>query len=181
MTKTGFTLTELLVTITIFVLVLGGVYSSYVLSQRAFLEGERAAELTQNGRVFLERLTREVRQAREITGELPETKQTATSTIEFEDGNRQERYHYIRYFQADGETKREVKRYYFPEDPNTFVVWDAGENLEFVITEEPQTVGEFAQDLKFWSPEIAVVDVFLVLKKADKEISFSTRIFGRNL
>ena len=182
---TGFTLTEILVTVTLFVLILGAVFSSYLLSQRGYLEGERSSELAQNGRVILERTTREIRQARGTVTELPVDLASATSTIEFEDGNISERYHYIHYFKDNSEVKREVKRYYFSEDPNTFVIWSAtpppGEHLVSTVTQPAQTVGEFVQDLNFWSSQIAVVNVLVNLEKQGKLVDFSTRIFGRNL
>lgn len=181
----GFTLTEVLVVITIFLLVLGAVYSSYLLSQKAFKEGEVAAELTQNSRVILERITREVRQAREIVTELSSSKENATSTLEFEDGNIQERYHYIHYFQENTEIKREVKRYYFSGDPNTFVTFNAtpppGEELLFIVTQEPQIIGEFVKELKIWASGIRIIDIFITLEKGEKQVDFSTKIFGRNL
>lgn len=83
----GFTLTEMVVAITIFVLILVTVYSSYTLSHRAYREGERAAEITQNGRVILERVVREIRQAKAIAMELSEERAGATSTIIFQDGH----------------------------------------------------------------------------------------------
>ena len=68
----GLTLTELLVTITIFILITVIIYSTHILSQQSYREGEKAAEITQNGRVVLERVTREIRQAKEIVTELPQ-------------------------------------------------------------------------------------------------------------
>lgn len=85
--KRGFTLTEVLVTIAILVLIIGAVYSAYVLTQRAYQEGEMAAELTQNGRVILERMSREIRQAKEIVTELPEERINPSNEILFQDGH----------------------------------------------------------------------------------------------
>lgn len=83
----AFTLSELLVTITILSLVIGVVYSAYFLSQRAYREGEVAAEITQNGRVILERMVREIRQAKAIAIELSEERAGAISEIIFQDGH----------------------------------------------------------------------------------------------
>jgi len=179
--KNGFVLTELLITITIFILILGVVYSGYLLSQRGYREGEKAAEITQNSRVILERIIREVRQAREIISDLEGAKENAISSLEFEDGHIEGRYYYIKYFIENGDVKREVKRYYFPDDPETFVIWNAGEGLEFTVTEESQIIGEFVKDLKFWTSEIGIIDVFITLEKLGKQIDFSTKISGRNL
>lgn len=85
--QSGFTLTEMVVAITIFVLIITAVYSAYILSQQGYREGERAAEITQNGRIILERLTREMRQAREIVTELPEGEVNPPGEIVFHDGH----------------------------------------------------------------------------------------------
>ncbi|XOB41993.1 MAG: PilW family protein [Candidatus Nealsonbacteria bacterium] len=79
----SFTLTELLVTITILILVIGAIYGTYILSHRTYREEEIAAELTQNGRVILERLTREIRQAQLIATDLASPK----DEILFQDGH----------------------------------------------------------------------------------------------
>lgn len=83
----GFTISELLITVALLVLLTGAIYSSFFLSQVAYREGERAAEILQNGRVVLERMTREMRQAKEIITPFPEAEAEATSTIQFQDGH----------------------------------------------------------------------------------------------
>ena len=181
----GFTLVEILIVIVVLVLVVGVIYAGYVLSQRAYREGEASAELVQNARVILERMTREIRQTREIVTELPVVMEEAFSYIEFEDGHSAERYHYIRYFQEDSELKREVKAYYFVGAEETFVPWNAlpppGGSIAEVVIEEAKTIGEFVTDLKLWAPEIRKVDIFITLEKGEKQTNLSTSIFGRNL
>lgn len=180
--KNGFTLTELLITIAILVLVIGAVYSGYLLSRQAFQKGENAAEILQNGRVILERMTREIRQAREIVTELGLTIDEATSTIEFEDGHIGERYYYIRYFKEGSNVKKEIKRYYFSGDPGTYVAWNAtppeGQEL-LTTTTSIGTIGEYATDLKIWGPRVVNISIFL--EKGDQKINLPAKIFGRNL
>ena len=85
----GFTLTEVLVTTTLFILISGAISSIHFFSQRAYREGEIAVELSQNGRTVLERLTRELRQTGEIVTGLPQTDQGESNPdeIEFQDGH----------------------------------------------------------------------------------------------
>jgi len=187
--KNGFTLTEALVTIVIFVLVIGAIYEAYILNQRASREGEALAELTQNGRVILERMTREIRQAKEIVTDLPSTSTEATSTVEFEDGHDTSYIHYIRYFKDDDDktVKREVIGYYFspsgnPNDTSTYVTWDAtssGETLATTTIESPQIIGEWVSDLKIWKS--TTINISLILKKEEKILNLETKIYGRNL
>ncbi len=85
----GFTLIESIVAITVFILISVVIYSAYSFNQRAYLEGEKMAELAQNGRIIIERITREVRQATDIVTTLPQTDQGAANPteIEFQDGH----------------------------------------------------------------------------------------------
>ena len=183
----GFSLVEVLVVIIILSLIIGTVYSIYGLSQKAFQEGEISAELTQNGRVVLERITREIRQARDIATDLSVDVNDAVNYIEFEDGHIEERYYYIRYFQEGNELKREIKRYYFSGDlePYTYVAWNAvsleGKEILPVYAEEAKTIGELIQELKFWSPEIKMVNISVILGNNAKQLDFLTAVFGRNL
>jgi len=182
MRKKGFTLVETLVTTIILTLVIGAVYGAYTLSQRAYREGEAAAELNQNGRVILERMVREIRQAREMVTDLPATRTEATSTIEFEDGHIIERYFYIRYFKEESNVKREIKRYYFSGDPTTYIAWDAtppAGQQKLATTTEEALIGEHVSDLKIW--ELEGINIFLTLEKEEKSIEFGTKVFGRNL
>lgn len=180
--SSGFTLTELLITIVILTIVISAIFSAYSLSQRAYREGEKAAELTQNGRVILERMVREIRQAREIVTNLPATSTEATSSLEFEDGHIEERYYYIHYFKEENDAKREVRRYYFSGSPGTYVAWDAlppeGEE-KLTTTTQVEIIGEFVGDLKFWGPRL--INISLTLEKEGKSIDFYTKVFGRNL
>jgi len=78
----GFSLAEMTIVTAILALIISTVYLAYVLNQRVYLAGENVAEITQNGRVILERMTREIRQAKEIVTELPEENE-----IIFQDGH----------------------------------------------------------------------------------------------
>lgn len=85
--KKGFTLTEMTVVIAIFSLIIATVYLIFVLNQRVYLAGEEMAEITQNGRVILERMTREIRQAKEIVTKLPKERVSPANEIIFQDGH----------------------------------------------------------------------------------------------
>jgi len=180
----GFTLTELLITITILVIVTGAVYGGYSLSQKAYSNGEASAEITQNGRVIIERMNREIRQAKEITGDFPEEEESAQNEIIFEDGHIETPYYYIHYFQSDGEIKREVLGYYFSGDiTQTLVPWDAippvGQTLETKILEENKVIGEWVSNLELWGSKI--ININLILQKKDKVFNLKSEILGRNL
>ena len=179
----GFTLTEMIIAITIFALIVVAVYSVYTLSHQAYREGERAAETIQNGRVVLERISREIRQAKEIVTELSDDEAGATSTILFQDGHEISTIHYINYFKEGTNVKREVIAYYFSGDPATHVPWDAtpppGQQKLATTTEEARIIGEYVAGLGFWGSP--VINTSITLEKENKITNLKTQIFGRNL
>ena len=180
----GFTLLELLIGIVILLLVIGAVYEGYILSQKGYREGERAAEITQNGRVILERMVREIRQAREVVTVLPEGEDGAMGEILFEDGHITEVYHYVYYFKEDNNFCRKVIGYYFSGDASqTLVPWDAtpppGESLVEKTLEPKVIVGEYVDSIKFW--DSGGINISLTLKKQNKTLNLSTKVSSRNI
>lgn len=165
-------------------LISGAVYTSFTLSQKAYKESENSAEITQNGRVILERMNREIRQAKEIVGNFPEDEASAEDEITFEDGHVSESYHYIHYFKSVDTIKKEVIGYYFSGDAGqTLVPWNttppAGQTLLSKTLEEARTTGEWVSDLKIWGSKI--INIALSLKKQDKSLHLEIKILGRNL
>ena len=182
MKERAFTLNELLITVAILLIISGAIYSGYSLSQKAYRESELAAEITQNGRVILERMTREIRQAKEIVGDFPEEKEGALSEITFEDGHTTSSYHYIHYFKTNNNIKREIIGYYFFDDPDeTLVPWDTTSTTQVVETkslEEPEIIGEWVENLELWGTK--TINITLGLVKLDKSLDLETKVFCRN-
>jgi type II secretory pathway component PulJ len=177
--KNAFTLPEVLVAVFFLILIVGAIYSAYFLSQKAVRESEKSAELNQNGRVVLERMVREVRQAKEIVTELP-----ATNTIEFEDGHISERYHYVHYYKENNSIRREIIGYYFSGDVSeTLVPWNAapppGQTLSTKTLEEGKTVGEHIVSLTFSG--LRLIDITLILENKDKILQLNTEVLSRNI
>lgn len=87
----AFTATETVVAIAVATGIMLSIYSLYLLHQRAYRKGEEAGEVIQNGRIVLERLSRELRQAKEIVTILPDTRDSEElsppNNIKFQDGH----------------------------------------------------------------------------------------------
>lgn len=207
----GFTLTEMIIVVTIFVLIVVAVFSAQALSQRTFREGERAAEIIQNGRVILERMTREIRQATELVTELADEETGATSTIEFEDGHTPvppryqglgSKYYYIYYSIAPDtkELKRQYRVYCFDNcdfancqpqsDTCTDVCPDTGYHRWNTTRETaPTSTHPCVLEERTIGEYLAglgfwgwtVINVSTTLEKENKIINLRTRVFGRNL
>lgn len=83
----GFTLIEILIAVSIIIVVATIIVTSIVLGGRIYDDGKEKIELIQNGRVVLDAISREVRQAEKITTTLPDNKSEAKNKIVFEDGH----------------------------------------------------------------------------------------------
>ncbi len=197
--NTGFTLVEILITITIFVLVSIAVFNLFSFSQRFYSQGTIRAELLQNGRVILERMAREIRQAEEIVTPLPQVADNPDNPpsleIEFQDGHMPSPYehlgsdyYYIRYYfsTSTGEIYRQYRVYCFDSCLicNTYFQWNdtmiEGEETVYPVfcNLEEKIIGEYIDDLKFWGA--GLIDISLVLKNRGQELDLQVKLFGRN-
>lgn len=181
--KRGFTITELLLSIAIFIIVIVSITAIYISGQNLYGEAQTRAELLQNGRVLSERLTRELRQAREVVTSIPSLYENATSTVLFEDGHIDNNYHYIRYFKDGSLVKREVVGYYFSDDGSeTLVSWDSippeGQSLEEKNLENAQIVSEFINSFSIWSAEPIMIEI--ILENNGRTIPIRTSCSVRN-
>lgn len=184
--KTGFTLLETLVGITIGVLLLGLVLAIYTLTIRSVQASETRSELTQNSRVIMERLTRDLRQTRALATVLPPASDDPLhpppDTLEILDGHNTSAYLYLRYYLAGADLKRQVKQYYFATDPTVFVPWDAEDdfgNPPLTAILEDELVGQYVGSLKFYGLDLVYIE--LTLAKGNITHTAASAVFGRNL
>ena len=179
----GIVLTELLFTIFIVSFVFGIVYSSFLLNQKASRVSVKKTELAQNGRAIIERISREIRQAKVIVTVLPDQESEATDTIIFEDGHVSDSYHYIRYFKENNFIKREIFGYYFSFDPSQELVpWNSippsGSLVKYQIETE-EVIGEYVNVFDFWGSK--PIYISLELEKESEFLKMKNSIFPRNL
>ncbi len=182
MNKKGFTIIEVITSASIGAIVLAVVYLSFLAGQQIHQRGVMNAELAQNGRIALDRITRELRQTGEITTALEENEPITPQTeIQFEDGHNEE-IQYITYYLDGTELKREIGHYYFPSDPNTWVYatsTDSFGNLANYEIDDEQTVSQFITKLTFYG--ISTININLTVSKNDRSINLKTQVLGRNL
>ncbi|MFA5318382.1 MAG: type II secretion system protein [Patescibacteria group bacterium] len=185
--KRGFTLLEVLFSIGIFSIVMLTAYALFSVAQNTYNQGGNDIELWQNARASLDRITREIRQAQEIATALPEESgdplNPPSSEIEFQDGHDTSQITYIRYYLNGADLMRRSLAYYFSSDPDIYLYSDALDDFgnppdELIL--EDSLIGEYFSDLDFWSVN-NVVNIYIKLEKANRDIELMTAVYGRNL
>lgn len=182
----GFTLFEVLIAMAIGVLLLGLVFSIYSLTVRSLNASQTRAELTQNSKIILERITRDLRQTRALATILPATAgdplNPPPAVIEFLDGHNTTDYQYINYYLSGTDLRRQIKHYYFASDPAIFVPFDAEDdfgNPALININEDHLVGQYISNLKFYGTDLITSE--LTLLKSGITHATATAVFGRNL
>ena len=124
--KAGFTLPEIIVSISLFVIAIMLTSSMYVLSQRTYNKGASRGELVQNARVSLDRMTRELRQSVDIVTSLPtvedDIEEPPPTEIFFQDGHDISQTTYLRYYLSGTNLKRLKTAYFFSAEPDIYVL-----------------------------------------------------------
>ncbi|MDD5032472.1 MAG: prepilin-type N-terminal cleavage/methylation domain-containing protein [Patescibacteria group bacterium] len=182
----GFTLLEILVSLSLFTLAIILATSMYSLSQRSYNKGAGKGELVQNARVSLDRISRELRQSVDIVTVLPETDSNPlnppAAEIFFQDGHDASQITYLRYYLDGTDLKRSRVVYYFATEPATYVAYNGidqfGDPPEESITED-RVVGEYFNQLQFWGSS-GLVHVSLALEKGQDSFNITSSIFKRN-
>lgn len=182
----GFTLLEIIVSMFLFTIIIILISDVYLATQRAYNKNSDTAELTQNARVSLDRISRELRQSSSIITTLPATADDPgnppANQIFFQDGHDPSRITYLRYYLNGANLTREYKAYYFDQEPSVFVAYnslDQGGNppLETII--DDRIVGEYFSELKFWGAS-GLININLHLAKNQNTITIDTSVFSRN-
>lgn len=183
MNKKGFTIIEVIVSVSVGAIILMIVYLSFIAGRTIHQKGILNAELAQNGRIALDRFSRDLRQTGEITTILSETKpEPANTEIQFEDGHT-DIVQYITYRLDGAELEREVGHYYFETDPLTWVnstATDAGGNPALYVIDIEQTISQYISSFNVYG-ESPVINTELTVSKNGNSIEFITQNTGRNL
>jgi len=184
----GFTLPEIMVSLAIFVMVILITGSIFSLSQKSYKKSSDLAELTQNNRVSLDRLSRELRQSPDIVTALPPTDTDPTNPpadqIVFQDGHDTSQITYLRYYLNGTDLMREHKAYFFDTDSDVYVYHDSldigdSEPEELIIGDTAKVIGEYFNQIKFWGAN-GIVNIYLKLIKNTNTFEIETSAYGRN-
>ena len=185
MDNRGMTLIEVIISLAIGSLIFILVSGIYAVSQNTYRFTDAKAEISQNGRVILDRIVREIRQSQRIVTVLPAAAgDSAPDEVMFQDGHDLSRIKYIRYYlNSSKQLNRQVIAYYFPAFPDIYVNNDATEKDTLSpptqIILEDRLIGEFVDDIEFYGDRL--ININLYLSKNGENAIMSTAVFGRNL
>lgn len=195
----GFTIIEITITVAIFCLVVGLIFNIFIFSQKFYRQTENNSELLQNGRIAIERISRDLRQAAELVTPLPQTpdvpENPPSQEIEFQDGHTpspyqqiDSDYYYIRYYVNPDvkELHRQYRVYCFDSclACSSYFRWSdtklVGEQTVYTqpCDLEDMVIGEYMQDLQFWGS--GSINISLNLSKNSQTINLKTVVLGRN-
>ena len=183
--KQGMTLIEVVIALAIGSLIFVLVTSIYLLSQNIYRSTDAKAEISQNGRVILDRIVREIRQSQRIITVLPTVAgDSAPDEVTFQDGHDMSEIKYLRYYMdSSHHLNRQVIAYYFAAYPDIYVNIDATEetthNPPTQIILEDRLIGEYVDDIEFYGNRL--ININLYLSKNGESAIMSTAVFGRNL
>ncbi|MFA6306309.1 MAG: hypothetical protein WCV70_00630 [Patescibacteria group bacterium] len=182
----GFTLLEIIVSISLFTIIIILVSDIFLVTQRAYNKNSDIAELTQNARVSFDRISRELRQSANIITALPATDDDPgnppVNQIFFQDGHNINQITYLRYYLSGADLMRENKAYYFIQEPSVYVAYNSVDQggaapLETII--DDRVVGEYFTELEFWGAN-GLINISLNLAKNQNIFTIETSIFSRN-
>lgn len=181
--KRGFTLTEILVAMACGVLLIVTLYGVYVTSYQSYRRSVNQAELAQNARVGLERISRDLRQTDRITTELPpddtDLQNPPPSYIQFQDGHDTAKIQYIKYYLTDHNLKRQVIHYSFSSDPDTWVAWNTVGADEIIDPALDVIKADKVSAIEFYGVKLITIE--LTVSDEQSTFYFKTQVLGRNI
>jgi type II secretory pathway component PulJ len=184
--KKGFTLLEILVAISLSFLLLEALYGVYITSYKSYTNSIAEAELNQNARIAMERITRDLRQTPEIVTVLPpndtDPLNPSPSEIQFQDGHNTAKIQYIRYYLVNNDLNRQVIHYYFATDVNTWVKWNALDqygNPPKESIDEDTVRADKISSVQFYGTDL--VNITIVAANQKNSYTYQTQTLGRNI
>jgi prepilin-type N-terminal cleavage/methylation domain-containing protein len=183
--KAAYTLVELLVVMLVSSILIVISVSTYNLFSKSMAADQSKAAISQNARVALDRMTREIRQTPLIITELPEDAEDTSIAqpgyVEFEDGHAQD-LTYRRYYVSDNVLKMDTNEYYFSYDTATRVRWNAAGVGGITPTKHvisTQDIADTVQSLSFYGTK--PLGIVLVTGDGSQTFTLRTSIYERNL
>ncbi|MEA1963476.1 MAG: prepilin-type N-terminal cleavage/methylation domain-containing protein [Patescibacteria group bacterium] len=180
--KTGFTLIETIVAISLFTIVILTSNSMFVMSQKIYKKGSALSELSQNARISLDKISRELRQSNDLITDFSLI--STSSEIFFQDGHDNNEITYIKYFASSTDLIRKNLAYEFSANPGVYVYYGSidawGQPPDEIMLEE-RIVGEYFNTLEFsFSSSSGLVNIYINLNNTHADIKINSKAHIRN-
>lgn len=180
----GFTLIELIIALAGGLLLFLGLFTMFSLGRSALTKGGDLSEINQNGRIALERMSRELRQADEITEPFSQSFSSPSNEIQFRDGHDPSNLFYIRYYLTDQTLHREVAYYSLTSAPTVHVyrqdINADGSPASKTVTED-ESIAEYITSFALWRSNSHIINVSLGLGRTGTTTTLTTSLYDRNL
>ena len=162
------------------VIVIEAAYLFFPLGTQISRQGEALNEISQDARIMLNRVNRDLRQTPTIITNIPEGRNNGIETINLVDGFREDEDtdpHYIRYQKNTNSFDLVSYHYTDPNSPSNIVSHSftgAVENIE-----ETESIVENLDTIKIYT-ENSIIKIYLKLTKHEKDITLVTGVYPRN-
>lgn len=183
--KKAFSLTELLVAVMISSILVTLTVSVFTLVRKSMVIDQAKADITQNARITVDRLSRELRQTPQVVTLLPlnaaDTSVSQPGEIEFEDGHAND-LTYRRFYLSGTTLQLQVKEYYFAASPSNRVRWNevnGSGDLPLSAVISTQDIAEYVNSLVFYGSEVIQMEV-TTTDGLNQTFTLQTSVQGRN-
>ncbi len=193
--RKGFTLIEMMTVMFLGVLIVAASWSVYLMTSKIHKRNFESTEITQNARIALERMSRDIRQATEIVTTLPTGSTGAPSFLKFQDGHNfipnpnpsgpvpspspspsTNKIQYIEYYLSGTDLYRK-KSHFTLSDPNVWVSWTTAGATE--VEDENFIKAQNITKLQFWGNN--TITIYLEVSNSTSTYSFETQSYPRNI
>ena len=178
--KNGFTLIEAIVAISLFTIIILVSNSMFIMSQKIYIRGSALSELSQNARISLDKISRELRQSNNLITNFSLI--STSSEIFFQNGHDNNEITYIKYFASSTDLIKKNLAYEFGADLGTYVYRDSidawGNSPDEILLKE-RIIGEYFSTLEF-SFSNGLVNIYSNLSNAHADIKISSKAYIRN-
>jgi len=177
----GFTLMEIVSFIGLTALILLLTYNISLLTSRSSNNGSVITDNLENGKIFLDKITTELRLTPHVVTILPLTGEEKISDIIFQDPDNLNDLKYSRYYLNGQKIVKQTIVYYFPIQPEIAVSpneRDEENNPPLSMVKNEEIISNNVLTLGFYGAKLINID--LKLNKNNKITHLFTSVFARN-
>jgi prepilin-type N-terminal cleavage/methylation domain-containing protein len=175
----GFTLSEMLVAIAISLIIIASLATVYYISQKSFKSGSSKIDLSQNARIGLDKISRELRQTNSVISTLPPTGTDSSNPpateIAFQNATSSQ-IQYIDYHIVSNNLNRKVYHYYSGSSSNWVSYNTSGATYQL---DQDLTIANNIASIQFYGQ--STITIILKAQFGSDSVQLQDEISPRNL